>query len=167
LSLKEIEYLGRAQSGPVPERQTRLIDHLLVPLEKEWLKDRREPSVVQRVKRLRIAILPDLVAGDIPEEERARRWRQLADRYLAQQISLYPPEYIASRPTAERLLETVERFEEDLTDEARCHRPFRAVIQVGEAEVASPGRDRGESEDPLMQRLETRLQAMLDELASA
>src|SRR5205085_2509528 len=35
LSLKEIEYLGHAQTGANPERLARLIDHLLVPLEKE------------------------------------------------------------------------------------------------------------------------------------
>src|SRR5262249_62088833 len=34
LSLKELEYLGQAQSGTIPERQAHLIDCLLVPLEK-------------------------------------------------------------------------------------------------------------------------------------
>ena len=36
-------------------------------------------------------------------------------------------------PTPERLLETVERYEEDLTDAARPHSPIHAVISVGEA----------------------------------
>jgi 1-acyl-sn-glycerol-3-phosphate acyltransferase len=166
LSLKEIEYMGRAQPGTTPERQAQLIDRLLVPLEKEWVGGRREPVTVERVKRLRTAILPDMVAGDISEEERARRWRQLADMYLAQQISLYPTDYVRSRPTKERILETVERFEEDLTDEARCHRPLRVVIQVGEAIVAAPGRDKSAAEDPIMTELEKKLQGMLDSLAA-
>jgi 1-acyl-sn-glycerol-3-phosphate acyltransferase len=166
LSLKEVEYLGRAQSGTISERQAHLIDCLLDPLEKEWLAGRREPSVVERVKRLRIAILPDMVAGEITEEERTRRWRQLADIYLAQQISLYLPDYIRSRPTAERVLETIERFEEDLTDAARVHRPMRVIIQMGEALIVGPGRDKGAAGDPLMTELEGRLQGMLDNLGA-
>src|SRR5262249_22824675 len=142
LSLKEIEYLGRAQLGTIPERLPALIDHLLVPLEVEWLGGHRQLSVVERVKQLRLAIVPDLVAREITEEERVRRWRQLADIYLAQQLALYPGDYLGARATPERLLETVERFEEDLTDEARVHRPLRVVIQVGPAIEVSPARDK-------------------------
>jgi 1-acyl-sn-glycerol-3-phosphate acyltransferase len=167
LSLKEIEYLGTAQPGPISQRLSRFIDHLLVPLEKEWLGGRREPSVVERVKRLRIAVLPDIVNGELSEDERARRWRHLADMYLAEQLSLYPPDYVRSRPTPERLLETVERFEEGLTDAARCHGPMRVVIQVGEPLMAQPGRDRSGGEDPLMKELGERLQDMLDQLSNS
>ena len=83
-----------------------------------------------------------MIAGEISEEERAGRWRQLADIYLAQQLCCYPPDYLQSRPTPERLLETVERFEEDLTDRTRVHRGLRAVIEVGEAAAVSPTRER-------------------------
>jgi 1-acyl-sn-glycerol-3-phosphate acyltransferase len=166
LSLKEIEYLGRAQPGTIQDRLTALIDHLLQPLEKEWLNDQREPPVIERVKRLRSAIVPDLVAGEISEDERARRWRQLADIYLAQQLSCYPGDYISERATPERLLETVERFEEDLTDVARVHRPLRVVIQLGPALAVSPERPRGGSEDPLMRKLAQQLQEMLQRLTN-
>src|SRR5207245_3899130 len=108
LSLKEIEYLGRAQPGALQQRLSRLIDHLLQPLEKECLNDQREPAVVERVKRLRSAIVPDLITGKISKDERARRWRQLADIYLAQQLECYPADYISERPTPERMLETGE-----------------------------------------------------------
>ena len=164
LALKEIEYMGRAQEGPIYDRMQRLINHLLCPLEDEWLDGRHEGHIVARVKAIRTAILPDMVKGDITEEERARRWKQLADVYLAQQLSFYPPDYIADNPTPERLMETVERFEEDLTDKARTHRPIRAIIRVGEAIEVSPTRDRGESRgegDPLMQKIEDQLKSML------
>ena len=116
------------------------------PLEAEWLKGRRESTTVGRVKKLRSAILPDMVAGTITDAERERRWRQLADLYLAQQISCYPPDYLRSNPTPERLLETVERFEEDLTDTTRIHSPMTATVQVGAAISVSPTRDRGSAE---------------------
>jgi 1-acyl-sn-glycerol-3-phosphate acyltransferase len=167
LSLKEIEYLGRAQPGTLQERLSSLIDHLLGPLEKEWLNGQREPSPIERVKRLRSAIVPGLMAGSLAEEERARRWRHLADIYLAQQLFCYPENYIRERPTPERLLETVERFEEDLTDVARVHRPLRVVIQVGPALDVSPKREKsGASGDPLMSKLAEQLQAMLQHLAN-
>ncbi len=162
LSLKELEYLGQLQTGEVPERLGRLINRLLQPLEKEWLKGEGDSDVVARVKKLRMAILPDLVSGEIDEAERARRWRQLADLYLAQQLSCYPPDYIRSWPTPERLLETVERFEEDLTDRTRIHRPLHAIIEVGEALSVSPVRERGGGPDPLMEKIRGQLEAMLE-----
>ena len=69
---------------------------------------------------------------EITTEERERRWRQLADMYLAQQLSCYPPDYLQSNPTPERMLETVERFEEDLTDRCRRYAPMTAKVRVGE-----------------------------------
>lgn len=161
LALKEIEYLNQPQTGAIGERTERLIDGLLAPLEQEWLKGERESSVVSRVKRLRTALLPDMIQGDLPEAERERRWRQMADMYLAQQISCYPPDYVAAHPTAERLLETIERFEEDLTDKCRPHAPLEVTVKVGEAIVVSPSRERGGGEDPLMVEIDRQLKELL------
>jgi 1-acyl-sn-glycerol-3-phosphate acyltransferase len=63
LTLKEIEYLGAPQNGSLGERLKRLIDHLLCPIEDEWLKGRHDGDVVGRVKLLRTALLPDMIAG--------------------------------------------------------------------------------------------------------
>jgi 1-acyl-sn-glycerol-3-phosphate acyltransferase len=164
LALKEAEYLGAPQTGVFGERLLRLIDALLVPLEKEWLKGRRAEGTVERVKLLRTAILPDMVAGELPEDERARRWRQLADVYLAQQLHNYPVNYFTPAPTPERLLETVERFEEDLTDNVRIHRPIRAVVAIGEAIEVSATRERSAEGDPLMVEIRRQLEAMLEKL---
>jgi 1-acyl-sn-glycerol-3-phosphate acyltransferase len=161
LALKEIEYMGAPQTGDLAERLQRLIDRLLVPLEDEWLKGRREKEVVARVKLLRIALLPALIDGSLPEAEVQRRWRQLADIYLAQQLAFYPPGYLDANPTAERLLETVEKFEEDLTDRARIHAPIRAVVDVGEAIDVAPERTRGGDGDPLMSAIREQLETML------
>jgi len=166
LCSKEMEYLGRAQTGPIHERLVRLIDQVLMPLEQEWLDGQRGDNVVARVKMLRTAILPDMIQGQISDSERERRWRQLADMYIVQQMSHYPPEYIRSNPTPERMLETVERFEEDLTDVCRIHAPMTATVLVGEAIPISPKRDRSAAEDPIMSAIETSLRSMLDELAS-
>jgi hypothetical protein len=165
LALKEIEFLGRPQEGPMPERLGVLIDHLLVPLEDEWLEGRREGPVIPRVKSLRTAILPAMVRNEVDEQERARRWRQLANIYLAQQASCYFPDYLTERPSVTRILETVERFEEDLTDKVTVHGNLKVVLEVGEAIEVSPKRDRGAETDPLTTRIEGDLQSMLDRLA--
>ena len=164
LTLKEIEYIGRQQTLDIKARLNTMIDALLVPLEQEWLKGKRDGDVVARVKSIRAAILPEMIAGEITEPERARRWEQIADTYLAQQVYLHPPEYFGSHPTPEQLLETVERFEEDLTDTVRLHRPIHAVLQVGEAIPVDPVRDRNAETDPLMARLRADLETMLAQL---
>ncbi|MDX2314623.1 MAG: 1-acyl-sn-glycerol-3-phosphate acyltransferase [Gammaproteobacteria bacterium] len=166
LCLKEMEYLKRAHTGPIHERLERLIDRVLMPLEQEWLDGNRGGNVVARVKMLRTAILPDMIHGQISDSERERRWRQLADMYIVQQMSHYPPDYIKSNPTSERMLETVERFEEDLTDVCRTHAPMTATVQVGEAIPISPNRDRSATEDPIMSAIEASLLSMLAEMAS-
>lgn len=161
LALKEVEYFGAAQAGTISERLGRLIDRLLVPLETEWVKGRREKEIVGRVKLLRTAIVAEMVNGGLGEAELQRRWRHLADMYLAQQLSLYPPDYLAADPTPERVLETIERFEEDMTDKVKVHAPLRAVVDVGEAIEVSPERARSADGDPLMGAIREQLESML------
>jgi 1-acyl-sn-glycerol-3-phosphate acyltransferase len=163
LALKEIEYLGASQSGGVMERLPRLLDSLLAPLEQEWTSGRGDGDTMVRVKRLRSAILPEIVRGELSEPEKARRWRQLADLYLAQQLHCYSGDYLAGEPSPERLLETLERYEEDLTDTVRAHPPIHAVISVGEPIEVSPARDRSASGDSVAQEIRARLEALLEE----
>ena len=165
LSLKELEYFGATSTGTLAERMQRLIDRLLGPLEQEWIGETVESAVTPRVKALRMKIMPEMVQGRLDEKERQRRWRQLADIYLAQQISNYPPNYL-DRLSVDRLLETIERFEEDLTDEVRVHGHLKAVIEVGPAIEVSPKRDRHADVDPLMTTIESGLQGMLDRLSA-
>jgi hypothetical protein len=162
LALKEMEYFGATQSGEVRERLAHLLDHLLKPLEQEWTGGRREPDPMTRIKLLRTAILSEMVHGELDEGESARRWRQLADLYLAQQLHCYSGDYLAGAPPPERLLETVERYEEDLTDTARSHPPIHAVISVGEAIEATPTRDRSADSDPISNELRRQLETMLE-----
>ena len=163
LALKEIEYLGAPQSGDFTARLPRLLDHLLEPLEKEWAAGRRDGDAMARVKRLRAAILPDMVNGELPESEKARRWRQFADLYFAQQLICYSGDYITDETAPERMLETVERFEEDLTDVARPHPPMHVAICIGEAIEVSPTRDRSSDTDPVTEQLRSQLESMMVE----
>jgi 1-acyl-sn-glycerol-3-phosphate acyltransferase len=166
LSLKELEYFGQTESGPFGERLQNLMDRLLGPLEQQWFGAPQSGPVVPRVRNLRAKILPDMVAGRVDADERERRWRQLADIYLAQQLSCYPPDYLADHPSVDRVLEIVEKFEEDLFDKAHVHPGRKVVLEVGEAIEVSPERQRGAAIDPLMTAIEESLQEMLDRLAA-
>jgi 1-acyl-sn-glycerol-3-phosphate acyltransferase len=158
LGLKELELVGEVRSGGLNERLDRLIDDILVPFETEWKVKRRESDVPGRVRALRAAILPDMVEGSITDAERERRWKQLARLYLAQQLSLYPSGYLAGSPSVERVLETVERLEEDLTDVATVHRPMAVTVQVGEpVEVTASD----QTPAAMMKEVRTRIEAML------
>jgi len=165
LSLKEVEFVGAPQPGSIEERQQRLVDHLLCPLEQEWLGKTVVDSIIPRIKSLRMKIVPELTTGELGEAERERRWIQLSRIYLSQQIASYPPDYIVSPTTDTRILETVERLEEDITDRVGVHGPLEVIIEIDEAiEVQTDRTPRGE-EDPIMKQLRERMQSMLDRLS--
>jgi 1-acyl-sn-glycerol-3-phosphate acyltransferase len=171
LSLKEIEHFGQPQAGPLRDRMQQLMDRLLGPLEEQWLGAVQSSPATVRVRNLRAKILPALVMGPLTKEDRKHRWRQLADIYLAQQLATYPPGYL-EHPSVDRVLEIIEKFEEDVTDKARIHGQLKVVLDVGEAIEVSPERHKpssteGVAIDPLMIQLQGRLQAMLNHLAAA
>jgi 1-acyl-sn-glycerol-3-phosphate acyltransferase len=161
LALKEIEYLQAPQPGTFGERLQSLVDHLLNPLEDQWSSGRHDGDPMARVKRLRAAILPDMVNGQLTEPERAARWRNLTDIYLVQQLHCYPGDYVET-PTPERILETIERYEEDLTDVARPHAPIRAVITVGDPIEVTGERDRSKETDPITTEVRRQMEVLLE-----
>jgi hypothetical protein len=167
LSLKEIEYLGSARSGDFYERVEGLIEDVLTKLESEWNIKNSDEGTVSRVKNLRMAIVPDMIKNNISDEERQRRWKQLAACYYVQQMSHYPRNYVrrSEKNLPEHILETVERFEEDFTDRVRQHGPFHVVVQVGEAIPVASRRDRSAKSDPIMDGIRGQLTAMLTELS--
>jgi hypothetical protein len=161
LALKELEYLGKVQTGEIDERLESLINYLLGRLEAKWLSGKRQFTFLGRVKSLRAAILKDMLAGELSTEERETRWHDLADIYLAIQLSSYPPRYVRSNPTPERLTETVERFEEDTTDKARIHGRWRVILQVGK-EIRISSSDRRSHECLTNKLQEEAIRQMLD-----
>jgi hypothetical protein len=108
-----------------------------------------------------------MVAGKVTPEERERRWYDLAALYYAQQISHYPRDYItAGKNLPERVIETVERLEDDFVDHAHLYEPLHAVVEVGEAIPVGPDRDRGNEGDPIMAEVRRQMQSMMDGLAA-
>jgi 1-acyl-sn-glycerol-3-phosphate acyltransferase len=166
LTLKELEYGLRRHDGPLRERQTRLVQRLLSPLEREWLGREQNDGIAVRIKNLRMKIFPELSRNKLSANERQRRWSQLEDTYLAQQVDCYPENYITEHPSIDRILETVEKFEEDLTDSCTIHNHLKAIIDIDTPIEVSPERDRRCTNDPLMSQIRIRLESKLQELQS-
>ncbi|MCA9107159.1 MAG: 1-acyl-sn-glycerol-3-phosphate acyltransferase [Planctomycetales bacterium] len=165
LSLKEIEYFGEVRGGEIADRQNALVERLMAPLEEEWLGKVQTGGIVGRVKNVRMKVFPDIAKGAVDSQERARRYRHLADTYLAQQIAFYPIGYFEEGVTHERIVETIERFEEDITDEAPTLGPLKVIIDVLPAIEVEPQRDRHAESDALMEQIKHALTSRLNELA--
>lgn len=164
LTLKEIQYLGHGQVGTLGERKERLIERLLTPLDERLLGRKQSGSLVPRIKQLRAKLVPRLTQSDTSQTQRSEIWQSLGDIYDAQQIWSYPEGYL-DQPTDTRLLETVERYEEDLLDRARIHRPLHAILEVGEAIDADAPKPRAGQSDPILSAIENQLRSMLDKLS--
>ena len=184
LAQQELKYLGKAQpeqSNPrcLHDRLEGLIEAMLAPLEKRYATTGGR-SVYIRVQQVRTKLLPDLIAGRLTAEEETERHEQLKILYDAQEMACYPRDYLGQHPSAERVLETVEKLEENLTDRVTVHRPFDCVMQVGDAIEVSPHRIRKStpenvvestrdvpltSLDPLTDQVERAIQSMVDGLS--
>ena len=165
LKIKELQYGCDVPEGTVlRDRQTNMVNHLLHPLEEEWLGGPQDDGIQIRIKNLRVKIFPDMIGDSLDLSERKRRWEQLERTYLAQQVDCYPEQYVTEHPSVDRLLETVEKFEEDFTDKCRVHGHLKAITVVGDPIEVSTKRERGLDYDPLMAEIRERLEAMLLEL---
>tara|TARA_B100000959_G_scaffold277558_1_gene334375 strand:+ start:241 stop:1548 length:1308 start_codon:yes stop_codon:yes gene_type:complete len=162
LSRREVEYFGKEQAGTLFERQDRLIERLLNPIETQWDRPGKGFNAYERVKTLRTLLLRELVEGNLTATTHEQCWRQLRDCMLALRLRSFPVDYLKECPCVERLLETVERFENDI-DNTIPKRPYRVVIEIGDALPVSPKRDR--KSPGIMKNIESSLTEMLRRLA--
>lgn len=166
LHIKELEYKCPVPDGAtLRERQNNMVNHLMNPLEEEWLGGRQEGGIQMRVKNLRVKIFPDMTTDTLSVAERKRRWEQLGRTYLAQQVDCYPEQYVTERPTVDRILETVEKFEEDFLGTYPLHGNLKAIINVGEAIEVPTRREKGSDGEPLMNQIRDSIETMLDQMS--
>ena len=175
LTLKELEYLGIAHGGTREERIERLVEGILRPLEAEWLGEPQPGPFAQRIRGVRSRIVPRMIEQATAARKKATRGVEAADaeRYsqqlealhIAQYLLSYPGDYLVSRPTIDRVLETLERLEEDMIGRARIHGDLKAIIEVAPAIAVPAERERGAKEDAVMAALETKLRELVARLS--
>lgn len=165
LTLKEIEYTGASHAGPVQSRRDALIEAVLQPIEQRHSIEKNEQPVLLRVRAVRSRLLPTLLDPATPPQDKSRVKQELEAAELAQKLNSYVTGYLSQSPVTDtRVLETIQRFEEDYLGKASSPYPLRAIIDFDEAiEVPADRAPRGEI-DPLLTALEDRLKRLLKDL---
>lgn len=168
LGLKEYEYLGAYQSGPLPARIAALRDHILASVERRRLGRTIDDTPPVRVKELRRACLEALADPATTPEQAEDLRHDLADLFLAVQCFSYPGDYLRECPTLERAAETLMKLEEDLLGAAESppRAPRRAILKLGEpidvrARLAAAPKPRLAA-TALTAELESRIQSLID-----
>jgi len=164
LRLKELEYLGTANQAPLPERIQLLADEILKRLEKVYGARTPRASIPQRVKDLRQQAIARRNALAADDNEQQRIEQHLDDLFFVVQLFSYPGDYVAERPTIERMAETIDKFEEDFLDvpTARVRGTRRGLVTFGQPIVVTASGNR-QSARALTQTLEHRVQSLLND----
>jgi len=169
LTLKELEYLRQASSGPLPERIASLRSHIVNKLEDRHLGKRQEHATVpSRVNDLRRHCLEALKGQALSPETAVQFRRDLNDTFVAVQLFSYPGDYLRENPTVERASEVLMKFDEDVlgSEIGAPHGPRRAVLKLGEPiDVAARLNAEGKLKAvvrTVTAELEGRIQGLLD-----
>jgi 1-acyl-sn-glycerol-3-phosphate acyltransferase len=168
LAVKEVEYLGEARTGPLDERIAHLVGGLLERLEDRHLGRRHHGWALERIRRLRQQLsrrLLDLV--DDPGASTLVK-RDLESLLCLENINAQSLDYLRQGPSPERLVETVQRIEETVTDTVESPVvPMGVTIRIGPAIDAradqAPGQRRGDS---FVQGLREQLQGLVNQLVA-
>ena len=134
----ELKVLNAEQTGSLSDRIPQLIEALLAPLEQEWQRASSVTNVYERVRRLRTAILGRSLECPPTGNEADQLRRQLIDCTLALHLACGDPTPMTDGPTAEHFMETLDALEEDTRGSIRVNRPWRLVIDIGDAIPVNP-----------------------------
>lgn len=163
LALKELEYLGRTSSGPLPTRLEAFAQAVLGQLESRCGIEHPESTVPERVKVLRQYLIEHMEALPADDPGRRRYEGDLDDVFLVVQAFSYPGNYVSARPSVERIAETLDKFEEDVLGikTATVRGARQATVRFGEPipVCAERGKDAAAR---LTRFLEERVQGLLD-----
>ena len=165
LALKELEYLGQPQSGTIPTRTRSLASHILDEKEKRFAIERPSDSIPERVKELRRHFIKELERPDLDATSYGQLKRDMEDLFLVIQLYSYPGDYVAEKPSIERIAETLDKFEEDVL-RATYPKPRgtrHATVRFGEPIPLSKDRASRDATAVLTTQLEQRVQKLLDQ----
>jgi 1-acyl-sn-glycerol-3-phosphate acyltransferase len=164
LALKEQEYLGHTQTGSLHERISSLSNKVLEGLQERYqVHPPEEATLPERVKALRKEAIERLEA---PEDNEKRRQGQLDldDLFFVTQLFSYPGDYVAGKPSIERMAETLDKFEEDVlrAPTATIRGARRAVVSFGEPIAIPSSADRKKAAHTLTGMFEDGVQMLID-----
>jgi len=167
LAVKELEYYSETRSGRLPDRIGALGDHILDQVESRHELNASGKSIPERVKAARKKIIEKVTDDSISKAQRQLLEHDLEDLFIVVQSFSYPGDYVIDKPSIERMAETLDKFEEDVLQQATASikAKRRATVQFGEpVEVVGDRKIKGQTSD-ITTTIEQRVQAMLDAVA--
>lgn len=166
LALKELEHLGQPQSGPVRERTLKLTDAVLARLEARHRVPNKGGIVPERVKEVRRAVIKAAEQDGQAPEVKEQLAADMDDLFFVVQLFSYPGDYVAERPTIERIAETLDKAEEDVLKAKypAVRGTRRAVVRFGEPIPVPKEREAKGSVEQWTDMVEGRVQGLLDQI---
>jgi hypothetical protein len=166
LALKEIEFLGRTCSGPLPERIRGLAEFILARIEGRYGIDTPEATIPERVKPLRQQAIKRVQELSEDDPDRRQCCEDLDDLFFVVQLFSYPGNYVSEHPSIERIAETMDKFEEDVlgVPTATIRGARKATIAFGQPVPVPAERGKSKAAAELARTLERRVQELLDRI---
>lgn len=168
LSLKELEHFQTTRPGPLPDRIRSLANDLLTRVEARYEIPAGNGLLPDRVKEVRRRIIQRQaeITSRPTGEESARLAADMDAMFFVTQLYSYPGDYMTSKPTPERVAETLDKLEEDVLGATypRVRGPKKVVVQFDSPILLPNGKDRKISPPELTSTLHARVQHMLDGL---
>ena len=166
LSLKEIEYLGQAQAGLLTDRIGSLSNKILSDLEACYSTKPGDATIPERVKAVRREIIKILEEESSTSADTEQAEVDLDDLFIVIQLFSYPGDYVAGKPSIERLAETLDKFEEDIFNipSATIRATRKVIISFAEPIVVQRQKGKSNAAGELTETLEKNVQQLLDNI---
>ena len=111
---RECEHLGAEQSGPLGTRIERLSQLILERLEAMWGSSDPSASILERIKHLQQRYLAETSVGSVASHFANECVPRLDHTFQVMQLVCYPADYFLRDLDGERLVEVVDKLEEDI-----------------------------------------------------
>ena len=168
LSLKEMEHLRVTQTGSLSQRVESLSSALLTDSEARYGRQVKQALIPERVKEVRRAIIEarETAGGSVTAEQESQWTADMDNMFLVTQLYSYPGNYLEENPTIERLAETLDKLEEDALEASypTVHAEREVHVRFDQPIELAPGKEKRMSSAELTDRMEQRVQCMLDEM---
>lgn len=170
IALKELDFFGQTQTGPIRDRRMKLIDAVLAEMEQRHSLNPRGAGTPERAKAVRQSVIKKLEDEANPPSAANGDLRQLQqdldDVFFVMQLYSYPGDYLKSGASIERIAETMDKFEEDILGlelpSVRGRR--RIVVRFGAPIDVSTSDDKKLTSAQLTQTLHGAVQGLVDEI---
>jgi hypothetical protein len=164
LGLKELEYMGKPQKGLLPERITELAEFILKRIQDKYQVKAENQTLPVRVKMCRREAIKELEENTGQKHEEAKI--DLDDLFIVTQLFSYPGSYVASKPSIERMAETLDKFEEDVLSQhtAMIRGTRKAIVSLGEPITVEQTSEKKNDVHNLTEALEESVQKLLDNI---